>query len=456
VQIGLKLFGRFLEFRTKALPLSPISNSGWGWWPLVREPWTGAWQYNAEIQAGTALAYYAVYACQRLISTDVAKCCLRLMQEDEWGVWTEVESPAFSPVLRKPNHYQTTSKFVEQWILSKLNRGNAYVLKQRDSRRVVTSMYVLDPSRVTPLVAPDGSVYYQLKRDDLSGQGADSVTVPASEIIHDTMIAPFHPLIGLSPIYACGLAVTQGLAIAQSSATFFQNNSSPSGILTAPVGITTEQAAAMLATWKSGNPGDIKVLAGELKYQPLSMTAVESDLIKQQKMSAEQVCSTYGVPPYLVDIGEPPPYANFEPLLLKYHSQCIQSLTKNFEDHLDEGLGLNEKIEGKQYGTEFDIDDLIWMDTATRVASAKSAIEGGMKVDEARWKYHGLGPIPGGDEAYMQQQYWPLKQLAERDVPVIPSSPAAGTPPVSDTEDTMSEVEMAAMVGDLLSKELAL
>jgi phage portal protein BeeE len=187
------------------------------------------------------------------------------------------------------------------------------------------------------------------------------------------------------------------------------------------------------------------------------MTAVESDLIKQQKMSAEQVCSTYGVPPYLVDIGEPPPYANFEPLLLKYHSQCIQSLTKNFEDHLDEGLGLNEKIEGKQYGTEFDIDDLIWMDTATRVASAKGAIEGGMKVDEARWKYHGLGPIPGGDEAYMQQQYWPLKQLAERDVPVIPSSPAEGSPPVSDTQTTtMTEMDMAAMVGDLLSKELAL
>jgi phage portal protein BeeE len=30
--------------------------------------------------------------------------------------------------------------------------------------------------------------------------------VPASEIIHDTYITPFHPLIGLSPIYACGLS----------------------------------------------------------------------------------------------------------------------------------------------------------------------------------------------------------------------------------------------------------
>ena len=72
-------------------------------------------------------------------------------------------------MLRQPNRYQTIVKFVEQWITSKLTAGNAYVLKQRDERGVVSALYVLDPARVTPLIAPDGAVYYGLKRDDLTG-----------------------------------------------------------------------------------------------------------------------------------------------------------------------------------------------------------------------------------------------------------------------------------------------
>jgi HK97 family phage portal protein len=405
----------------KALQLRPLSHSG-GWYSLIHEPYTGAWQKNEEVRLDTALSFYAVYACTRLITTDVGKLGLRLVEQDADGIWTPTESPAFSPVLREPNRYQTINKFIEQWVLSLLQRGNAYILKVSDGRGVTVAMHVLDPTRVKVLVAPDSSVYYELKRDDLSHLNREVVTVPESAIIHDRLISPHHPLIGLSPLYACAYSILTGMAIQGNSAQFFETRSTPNAILTAPIGISDEQASAIKANWVAMAPGDIAVLSGDLKYQPLSQSAVESDLIKQLQMTAEQVCSAFGVPPYLVDIGPPPPYANFEPLLLKYHSQVIQSLTTNIEKALDKGLGLNEKVGGRQYGTEFDIDDLIWMDTATRVTSAQTSIaSGGMSPDEARKKYFGLGPVAGGNTPYMQQQNWPLAQLAERDAPSDPS-----------------------------------
>jgi len=428
MHLELQVFGRSIELNTKALQLNPLSSRG-GWWPVIRESFTGAWQQNVELVASDALRYVAVFACYRLITTDIGKLCLRLVEQDRHGVWTETESPAFSPVLRKPNRYQTINKYVEQYIGAKLQHGNAYVLKGRDQRGVVNALYVLDPTRVTPLVTPDGAVYYELKRDDLSGLDQERIVVPARDIIHDTYIAPYHPLIGLSPVYAYGQAAREGLAIQPA-------------ILTAPHGITADQAAALLASWKARQPGDIAILGGELKYQSLTMSAVDAQLIEQLKMTAEQVCSAHGVPPYLVDIGPPPPYANFEPLLLKYHSQCIQSLTNSFEKAHDEGLGLLEKIEGRQLGIEFDIDDLIWMDTVTRVASAKTAIEGGgMSPDEARWKYHGLGPTPGGKSVLAQQQNYSLAALAERDAndpfakPALPPSPRDEDVPEEDVDD---------------------
>jgi HK97 family phage portal protein len=247
----------------------------------------------------------------------------------------------------------------------------------------------------------------------------------------------------------------QGLSIQATSKTFFENSSSPDGILTAPVGISGPDAMDLQKIWKARKPGDIAVLAGDLKYQPLSLTAVDSQLIDQLKWTAENVCSTFGVPPYLVDIGPPPPYANFEPLLLKYHSQCIQSLATNFEKSHDKAFGFLEKTDGKQYGTEFDIDDLIWMDTTTRVDSANKSIQGGgMSVDEARKKYHGLGPVVGGDTPYMQQQNFALSALAERDANKPFSAPVSATAP-AEAEDEDDEETIKTLFDVLLRKELA-
>jgi HK97 family phage portal protein len=443
--------------RIKSLTLNPLSNAS-SWWPVIREPSTGAWQRNEELGASSALAYSAVYSCVRLITTDIGKMTLSLVEQHSNGVWTKTESPAFSPVLRKPNHYQSINKFIEQWILSKLLHGNAYVLKIRDNRGVVTRLHVLDPTRVTPLVSPDSAVYYELRRDDLSGLRSESVIRPASDVIHDTMITPFHPLVGVSPIYACALAAAQGLSIQGNSKSFFANGSNPGGMLTAPGAISNETAARLKDKFDGGgfsgdNAGKTVVAGDGLTYEQFTMSAVDSQLIEQLKMTAEQVCGAFGVPPYLVDIGDAPPYANFEPLLLKYHSQCIQSLTTNFEKSLDDGLGLLNKIDGKQYGTEFDIDDLIWMDTATRVASANTSIgSGGMAPDEARLRYFGLGPVPGGDTPYMQQQYWPLKQLAGRDVPVPTGVGTVRSEPPVDVDDEAPAAK-AARFGAMMRRK---
>ena len=93
--------------RNQTPTLSPVTDSRGGWWPTIREFFAGAWQQNVQVSAQDALAYFAVYACTTLIAADVAKCCCRLVEEVDDGVWEETDSPAFSPVLRKPNRFQT-------------------------------------------------------------------------------------------------------------------------------------------------------------------------------------------------------------------------------------------------------------------------------------------------------------------------------------------------------------
>jgi HK97 family phage portal protein len=129
--------------------------AGWGgWFPIIRESRTGAWQRNERVHLGTAAANPTVFRCATLIASDIAKMCLDLVSETADGIWTEASSPSFSPVLARPNRFQNTIQFMLSWVLSKLLHGNAYVLKERDNRNVVTGLYILDPTRVKPLVAP--------------------------------------------------------------------------------------------------------------------------------------------------------------------------------------------------------------------------------------------------------------------------------------------------------------
>ncbi|WP_396328834.1 phage portal protein [Burkholderia anthina] len=98
------------------------------------------------------------------------------------NIWQDASAPRFTGPLRRPNPYQNRIQFVKAWQVSKLLAGNTYVLLVRDMLRNVIAMYVLDPTRVVPLVARSGAVFYQVAADPLRGL-PEQVTIPASEII---------------------------------------------------------------------------------------------------------------------------------------------------------------------------------------------------------------------------------------------------------------------------------
>lgn len=437
----------FLGRKQEEKALRPADNRG-SWLGLIRESFAGAWQQNVEIKTDSVLAFSAVFSCITLIAADIGKMRLKLMEMDGNGIWEETTSPVLTSVLRKPNHFQTRIKFLEYWITSKLIHGNAYALKKRDSHGAVTGLYLLDPRRVTPLVSDEGDVFYELKTDNLSGLPS-GITVPAREIIHDAMICLFHPLVGVSPIYACGLAAAQGSAIQNNSARFFSNGSKPGGVLTAPGAISNETATRLKEHWDSNysgdNAGKVAVLGDGLKYESMAMSATDSQLIEQLKWSAETVCSVFHVPAYKVGVGPTPTYSNAEVLNQIYYSDCLQSLIESLELCLDEGLELPP-----QYGTELDLEGLLRMDTATLYKANNDAVGGGwMSPNEAR-RRASLPPVTGGDTPYLQQQNFSLAALDQRDQ----NNPLGIQPPApAPAEDDLEGVER--MAAALLEKELS-
>lgn len=406
---------------------------------------TGGWQRNlVPPSTDSVLAFSAVYACIDLISSDIAKLALTLSRRQQDGTWKPVEQDSpYLRVIRRPNHFETRAQFVRNWVVSKLVHGNAYALKRRADRRgIVTATYMLDPTTTTPLVADNGDVYYRLGKDRIAGLEARDVIVPASEIIHDRMLAFWHPLIGVSPIFACGTSAAQGAAIQANAEALFENRSTPSGMLIFPQSLKQEQAEKIKEKFDTGysgsNFGKFAVISGDVKWQPMTVNPVDAQLIEQLAWTVGDVARCFRVPPYKLGLQTNVTFSNAGQLNQDYYSQCLQRHIEDIEALMDEGLEL-----GNDLRTEFDLDGLLRMDPAAQAEiDQKDLGSGVLAPNEARARRN-LAPVAGGDAPWMQQQMWQIGQLADRAPPS--DAPAAPAPERTDETDA-AKIAHAALL----------
>lgn len=459
--LAQKVAARVQKWVGSRTPGSSVSGGG-GFLSLLGFDGPGGW-FQQDIKAdstGSLLEFSAVYSCLTLLAKDISKLPLRLVSLTDDGIWKEVQSPAYSPVLRKPNNYQTRIQFLSAWVVSKLIHGNTYVLLERDARGVVSGMHILDPRLVTVLVAPNGDVYYQLSGDDLA-RVADGLTIPAREMIHDRAECLYHPLIGVAPLVAAAMSATHGRRIQGNAVKFFENMSRPGGMLTAPGTIEQETADRMKVEFEKkfsgANMGRLFVAGDGLKYEPMNIPAIQAQLIEQLKWTGEDIARCFHVPAYKIGLGEPPTFNNISTLQQDYYNTALHTLIECIELLLDEGLGLTKGVQS--LGVELDVGVLLRLDPESLAKTVESGVNSGvMRPNEGRRRMN-LPPVEGGDEVYMQQQMWPLRTLQRlgtesADTPTTPpAAPTPTPPPAPSPEDQAAKLIQAISDGSRATAE---
>ena len=448
---------RLLPFRQKTLS-HPDSRGSW--WNVIREPFTGAWQKNLECKHEDMLAFSTVFACITLIASDISKMGAapykRSGTESVWEVF--YGSPLYAR-LNNPNWYQTSAQFFEQWLISKLTRGNVYVYMQDTGiPGTVPYLHILNPDTVQPLISDNGQVFYSVGENRLVGDRF-GVTIPAEYVMHDRFNCLYHPLVGISPLYAAALPVIQAREIQRSNALLFKNNASPGGILTVPGNIDDATAAKLRTTWESQNSGPrrggVAVLPDGMQYTPIQVNATDAQVVEQLKWTAEQVCSVFHMPLYKVNLAQPTT-ANVAALNQEYYNSCLHPLVVAAQELLWTAMfgGMMNRA------VRFDISSLMMMDPNSQMDYYDKGTKMGVFEPDYVRRNLGLGPVEGGDTPYLQQQQYSLRALAVRDQQLINGTvaPPAPTPIAAPAEPAPAEITTqtrAALYETLLRKELA-
>ncbi len=422
-----------------------------GWRSLfqaVAEPFAGARQQGVKADPETVLSFHAVFSCISLISRDIAKMRLRLMQTDVQGIRREKRQGDTARLCRRPNAQQNRIQFFELWLNSKLRHGNTVVLKIRTPGQI-KELRILDWNRVEPLVADDGEVFYRITPDRNCGI-TESVTVPAREVIHDRFNCFFIRLWGCRRCMPQDWPPCRGIIFRQIRRIFFRNGGRPSGVIEVPGSITEENAKKLKGNWDSGytgeNAGKTAILSNGAKYSPTTFSPVDAQTVEQLKMTAEIVCSVFRVPAYKIGVGHPPSSDNVEALEQQYYSQCLQTLIESIELLLDEALET-----GENESTEFDVTTLLRMDSERRMKTLGESVKNTLLTPNEARKRENLPPLAGGDALYLQQQNYSLEALSRRDAREDPFASAGKTVSAqlpdgaSDGNKAISETEHDAV-----------
>jgi HK97 family phage portal protein len=252
-------------------------------------------------------------------------------------------------------------------------------------------------------------------------------------------------MVGLSPLFAAGVEAMKQLAVQNSSTQFFNNKSQPGGILTAPGAISDETATRLKEAWDTKftgtNAGKIAVVGDGLKYEPIAMTAQESQLIEQLNWGSTAICAAFQMPPFVVGFGPLPANSSVESITSIYYKFCLQQYVQDFERCMTEGLGLSYDLR-----VSLDEDSLLRMDKSALYKSISDGIRGGFLTPNEGRKMDNRPPIEGGDTVYLQEQDHSLQALSDRDKGPDPFGTAKETAPVPDTAANDNAARAAAAV----------
>jgi HK97 family phage portal protein len=347
----------------------------------------------------SAMQLSAVWSCVKLLAETVASLPINVYKITENGRKVDKNNDLQLLFSGKVNRYQTKVEFFETVILNLVINGNAYCLIQRFGDKIVGLLPLMaDQMRVT--LMPDGSVTYEYYQDA-------GVTVFSEKSIWHLKLMG-NGIIGLSPLDH--QKRTLGIAQAAENAVtkIYKNGAKPSGVLSLDKYLTEpqrEQIRNKFYSLANGNQDRLMVLEGGMKWESVSLSPQDIELLASRQFQISEICRWYGVPSVMVnDTSSTTVWGSgIEQIVAGFYKITLRPILEKIEASIVANL-----ITGTQREVEFDFNALTRGDQKSRYESYRIGIHGGFLMpDEARIA-EGLPAADGGDRLYIQGATVPL------------------------------------------------
>lgn len=311
-----------------------------------------------------------------------------------------------------PNARMTPFDFWRAMMMNHDLRGNAYARIDRDpATGEALSLWPMPADQVRHTVLDDGTGIYEYRI------GPDIAVLAEASVLHVKNLG--NGTTGLPKLdYMAATVGEAGNAQKEASDTF-ANGGKPTGILMVDKLLTGEQRAKLrqnMGELTQGSTDRLYILEANMKYEALSFTPEQQQLLETRRFTIEEICRWFDVPPVLAHHANVTTWGSgVEQIIDGWHKLSVRPMLVNLDQAVRKWV-----LTPKQRSTmtaEFSHDALLRGNTKDRYAIYESGIRGGvLKINEAR-QLENLPPEPGGDQLMVQAQMVPITQIGRQAAP---------------------------------------
>lgn len=355
-----------------------------------------------------ALQLSTVWACISLIANIIASLPLFVYTRSDKGQRELARDSLLWQILHdSPNSRMTPMEFWVALLLNLLLRGNAYARIERNDTGEAIAIWPMASDQVEPWLLPDGTLVYKYT------VGSDVAVLSADNVLHIKGMG--NGTTGLDRLDYMRASTTEAANAQGAASTLFASHGKPSGILMIDKVLNRDQRDAVrnnFSAMSEGGTNRLFLLEADTKYQQLTLTPADQQLLETRRFTVEELCRWFGVPPVLVGHSNVTAWGSgIEQLIDGFHKLVIGPMVVNLQQAIAKRV--LTPAQRARLSVEFSLDALLRASLKDRMEIYAKAVQNGLKTRNECRQLENDPPVTGGDQLTAQTNLAPLDMLGK-------------------------------------------
>lgn len=374
------------------------------------EPFTKVYDINKDYGIDGALQVSAVWACVELLSDNIASLPLFVYEREPGadGHKNLARGTELWKLLHdNPNRRNTPMEFWQFMTLNFILRGNAYARVVRNAAGEAIELLPLSSDQVEVEVDSTGKVVYKYSFE------GKIIVYDERSILH--WKDKGNGIYGMSRLDYMRSSV--GVAISSQNHTEqgYRKSGRRPGVFMIDKLLTQEQREKIRKNYSGlveGSDDDLLVLEAGAKFEPLSLSPADLQLLDTRKFAVEDIARWFGVSSVMInDTAKTTTWGTgITELIEGFYKFRLRPMLEGLEQAIERRVltpGQREK-----YTVEFSLDAILRGSFRDRLEAASTAVNNGLMTRNEYRQLENLPPKDGGDILTVQLALTNLENLS--------------------------------------------
>lgn len=308
-----------------------------------------------------------------------------------------------------PNPRMTPFQFWRAMVLNHDLRGNGYArIERATAGGPAVALWPMAADQVKEFITPDGEVFYLYSLYNIT------YVYLEEDVLHIKNLGNGNT--GLSKLEFMAATINENASQQSVAAKTFSNGGKPTAVLMTDKVLRADQRQALqdrFTEMATGSNSRLYVLEADMKYEALSATAEQMELLESRRFSVEEICRWFDVPPVLVHHSNVTTWGSgIEQIIEGFHKFTIAPLCVSIEQSVRKRV--MTPAQRASMSVEFSLDALLRGAPKARYELYAQAVQNGVMTRNECRQLENLPAQDGADDLTAQSNLMPLGMLGKQ------------------------------------------